>query len=209
VLDGSIAGTPDNLLIYATSNRRHLMPEYMHENQEATHIDGEVHPGEATEEKISLSERFGLWLSFYPFDQDHYLEHLRALAARVRTHAARSKSARVPTRCSGRCCAARAAAASRGSSRATTRAATRQAGPVKRSADEDHRGRRCRTWCGRTAASCSASARRIPSIPATGSFPAARSSRAKRRPRRWCANCTRNSASTSIRRLSVDRARAR
>jgi len=74
-LDGSIAGTPDNLLIYATSNRRHLMPERMAENLEATHTsDGEIHPGETTEEKISLSERFGLWLSFYPFDQDHYLE---------------------------------------------------------------------------------------------------------------------------------------
>jgi hypothetical protein len=73
-LDGSIAGTPDNLLIYATSNRRHLMPERMAENLEATHTaDGEIHPGETTEEKISLSERFGLWLSFYPFDQDHYL----------------------------------------------------------------------------------------------------------------------------------------
>lgn len=74
-LDGSIAGTPDNLLIYATSNRRHLMPERMAENLEATHTaDGEIHPGETTEEKISLSERFGLWLSFYPFDQDRYLE---------------------------------------------------------------------------------------------------------------------------------------
>ena len=74
-LDGSIAGTPENLLIYATSNRRHLMPERMAENLEATHTaDGEIHPGETTEEKISLSERFGLWLSFYPFDQDHYLD---------------------------------------------------------------------------------------------------------------------------------------
>jgi len=73
VLDGSIAGMPENLLIYATSNRRHLMPEYMDENLEAKHKDGEIHPGETVEEKISLSERFGLWLSFYPFDQDHYL----------------------------------------------------------------------------------------------------------------------------------------
>lgn len=75
VLDGSIAGMPDNLLVYATSNRRHLMPEYMNENLEARHTEaGEVHPGEAIGEKVSLSERFGLWLSFYPFDQDHYLE---------------------------------------------------------------------------------------------------------------------------------------
>ncbi len=74
VLDGSVSGMPDNLLVYATSNRRHLMPEYMHENLEAKHdADGELHPAETTEEKVSLSERFGLWLSFYPFDQDHYL----------------------------------------------------------------------------------------------------------------------------------------
>lgn len=74
VLDGSIAGMPDNLLVYATSNRRHLMPELMSENLAAKHTDdGEVHPGETTEEKVSLSERFGLWLSFYPFDQEHYL----------------------------------------------------------------------------------------------------------------------------------------
>ena len=74
-LDGSIAGTPDNLLIYATSNRRHLMPEFMGENLETLRGDaGEIFPGETTEEKVSLSERFGLWLSFYPFDQDHYLE---------------------------------------------------------------------------------------------------------------------------------------
>jgi predicted AAA+ superfamily ATPase len=74
VLDGSIAGMPDNLLIYATSNRRHLMPEAMAENLQVTRTDdGEIHPGETTEEKVSLSERFGLWLSFYPFDQDAYL----------------------------------------------------------------------------------------------------------------------------------------
>jgi predicted AAA+ superfamily ATPase len=73
-LDGSIAGSAENVLIYATSNRRHLMPEFMGENLEAKHIDGEIHPGETTEEKISLSERFGVWLSFYPFDQEQYLE---------------------------------------------------------------------------------------------------------------------------------------
>jgi predicted AAA+ superfamily ATPase len=73
-LDGSIAGTPDNLLIYATSNRRHLMPEFMGENLEVQRGEsGEIHPGETTEEKVSFSDRFGLWLSFYPFDQDHYL----------------------------------------------------------------------------------------------------------------------------------------
>ncbi|MCL2346365.1 MAG: ATP-binding protein [Desulfobulbus sp.] len=73
VLDGSVAAPPDNVLIYATSNRRHLMPEYFSENLESTRVDDEIHPGEATEEKISLSERFGLWLSFYPFSQDDYL----------------------------------------------------------------------------------------------------------------------------------------
>ena len=73
VLDGSITGMPDNLLLYATSNRRHLMPEYMAENLETKHLGEEIHPGETVEEKISLSERFGLWLSFYPFNQEHYL----------------------------------------------------------------------------------------------------------------------------------------
>jgi uncharacterized protein len=74
VLDGSVAQASDNVLIYATSNRRHLLPEYMRENLTYTHTeDGEVHPGEVVEEKISLSERFGLWLSFYPFTQAEYL----------------------------------------------------------------------------------------------------------------------------------------
>jgi uncharacterized protein len=74
VLDGSVAQASENVLIYATSNRRHLLPEYMKENLSYTHTeDGEVHPGEVVEEKISLSERFGLWLSFYPFTQTEYL----------------------------------------------------------------------------------------------------------------------------------------
>jgi len=73
VLDGSISATSDNVLIYATSNRRHLMPEYMRENLETRYLGEEIHPGESVEEKISLSERFGLWVSFYPFDQDEYL----------------------------------------------------------------------------------------------------------------------------------------
>lgn len=72
-LDGSLASAPENVLIYATSNRRHLMPEYFEENLETSRVGEEIHPGEAIEEKISLSERFGLWLSFYPFDQDAYL----------------------------------------------------------------------------------------------------------------------------------------
>jgi predicted AAA+ superfamily ATPase len=73
-LDGSVTAQSDNVLIYATSNRRHLMPEYMRENLAAKHQDdGEIHPGETVEEKISLSERFGVWVSFYPFRQDDYL----------------------------------------------------------------------------------------------------------------------------------------
>lgn len=74
VVDGSISTTPDNVLIYATSNRRHLVPEYMSENQQASMIDGELHHSENTEEKISLSERFGLWLAFHPFNQEQYLQ---------------------------------------------------------------------------------------------------------------------------------------
>ena len=77
ILDGSIAAPPDNILIYATSNRRHLMPEYFAENLDTRRVDDEIHPGEAIEEKISLSERFGLWISFYPFSQDDYLDIVR------------------------------------------------------------------------------------------------------------------------------------
>ncbi len=74
ILDGSVAAATDNVLIYATSNRRHLLPEHMKDNLSSTYSeDGELHPGEAVEEKISLSERFGLWISFYPFSQDEYL----------------------------------------------------------------------------------------------------------------------------------------
>ena len=78
VLDGSVSANTANVLVYATSNRRHLLPEYMSENLTYTHTpEGEVHPGVVVEEKISLSERFGLWVSFYPFTQDEYL-HLAA-----------------------------------------------------------------------------------------------------------------------------------
>ena len=74
ILDGSVSQSSENVLIYATSNRRHLLPEYMKENLSYQHLEnGEVHPGEVVEEKISLSERFGLWVSFYPFSQDEYL----------------------------------------------------------------------------------------------------------------------------------------
>jgi hypothetical protein len=74
ILDGSVAAATPNVLIYVTSNRRHLLPEYMKDNLTYQHTDdGEIHPGEVVEEKISLSERFGLWVSFYPFSQDEYL----------------------------------------------------------------------------------------------------------------------------------------
>ena len=73
VIDGSISSTPENILIYATSNRRHLMPEFMSDNQQSKMVESELHLNESIEEKISLSERFGLWLSFHPFNQDEYL----------------------------------------------------------------------------------------------------------------------------------------
>lgn len=76
-LDGGLEAPPENVLIYATSNRRHLLPEFHSENEQAQLIDTEIHHGEAVEEKISLSERFGLWLSFYPFNQDQYLAIVR------------------------------------------------------------------------------------------------------------------------------------
>lgn len=88
ILDGSVAAATANVLVYATSNRRHLLPEYMKENLTYTHTDdGEVHPGEVVEEKISLSERFGLWVSFYPFSQEEYLivvaQWLQSMGAKV------------------------------------------------------------------------------------------------------------------------------
>lgn len=77
VLDGSLERAPDNVLLYATSNRRHLVPEKQADNDNWQLVEGEVHPSEAVEDKIALSDRFGLWLSFYPFTQDHYLEVVR------------------------------------------------------------------------------------------------------------------------------------
>lgn len=94
VLDGSVSAVPDNVLIYATSNRRHLMPEYFSENAATKHVDDEVHPAEAIEEKISLSERFGLWLSFYPFSQDAYLDIVNGWLAYYGVHAAQIAEAR-------------------------------------------------------------------------------------------------------------------
>jgi len=89
-LDGSVSATPDNVLIYATSNRRHLLPEFQSENRDARMIDGEIHQGESVEEKISLSDRFGLWISFHPFSQNQYLSivhhWLRRLGVSVIEH---------------------------------------------------------------------------------------------------------------------------
>lgn len=77
VLDGSLERAPDNVLLYATSNRRHLVPERESDNDNWQHVDGELHPSEAVEDKIALSDRFGLWISFYPFTQDHFLAVVR------------------------------------------------------------------------------------------------------------------------------------
>ncbi|MGZ8219753.1 ATP-binding protein [Methylomagnum sp.] len=77
ILEGSLSTPPANVLIYATSNRRHLLPEYPEDNRQASYVEGELHQGEAVEEKISLSERFGVWLSFHPFTQDQYLAVVR------------------------------------------------------------------------------------------------------------------------------------
>ena len=84
ILDGSIAAATPNVLLYATSNRRHLLPEYFHENEETKYVGEEVHFGESIEEKVSLSERFGLWISFYPFSQDDYLAAVRSWVEQLR-----------------------------------------------------------------------------------------------------------------------------
>jgi hypothetical protein len=83
LLDGSVSVPPDNVLIYATSNRRHLLPEFFSENLDTKVVDQEIHPGEAVEEKVSLSDRFGLWISFHPFDQAHYLAIVRHWLGRL------------------------------------------------------------------------------------------------------------------------------
>ncbi len=90
VLDGSLERAPDNVLLYATSNRRHLVPEKESDNDNWQRVEGELHPSEAVEDKIALSDRFGLWLSFYPFTQEHYLAVVRhwveVLAGQVGLH---------------------------------------------------------------------------------------------------------------------------
>jgi predicted AAA+ superfamily ATPase len=105
-IEGSIEQPPENVLIYATSNRRHLLPEYMHENLEARLVDGEIHHGDAMEEKISLSERFGLWIGFYPMDIEQYLavvdSYFPRHADRPQLHAAAVEFARLRGSHSGR-----------------------------------------------------------------------------------------------------------
>jgi uncharacterized protein len=90
VLDGSISAASDNCVVYATSNRRHLMPEFMQENLDYKHVGEEIHPSETSEEKVSLSERFGMWVSFYPFDQDDYLKIVTVWLDHFKVSGARS-----------------------------------------------------------------------------------------------------------------------
>jgi predicted AAA+ superfamily ATPase len=205
VLDGSVAQASDNLLIYATSNRRHLLPEYMKENLSYQHTeDGEVHPGEVVEEKISLSERFGLWLSFYPFTQAEYLaivaQWLRSFGVtedRHRRGAARglvwalergSRSGRVAS-----------------SSRATMPGGTTLSEPTV----VDGGGGTDARPGGRGGGRADRRRRPLPADQppagqglrrATGNSPAARSSPARPSSRRCGASCTKNSASPSARR---------
>ena len=117
VLEGGIEGRPDNVVFYATSNRRHLMPRDMMENERSTAIN----PGEAVEEKVSLSDRFGLWLGFHNCSQDEYLAMVRGYAAHYRPRGRRRGAARA-RRWNGRRRAARARAASPGSSSRISRA---------------------------------------------------------------------------------------
>ena len=95
VLEGSIAAPADNVLIYASSNRRHLLPESKADNQDVHSVDGEIHPGEAIEEKVSLSERFGLWLSFHPFTQDQYLQIVEHWLGRLGAGSCRDEPTRL------------------------------------------------------------------------------------------------------------------
>ncbi len=94
VLDGTLTGPPDNVLLYATSNRRHLLPEAIGDNDASRLVDGELHHGDAVEEKISLSDRFGLWLAFHPFNQDAYLEACRHWVAHLASDGCWNEAAR-------------------------------------------------------------------------------------------------------------------
>ena len=88
-LDGSVYAPPENMLIYVTSNRRHLIPEYESDNKGAMLVEGEIHHGEAVEEKISLSGRFGIWVGFHPFSQEQYLEVVRQWVGKLAGRCAR------------------------------------------------------------------------------------------------------------------------
>ena len=182
MLDGTVAAAPANMLIYATSNRRHLLPEYLSENLETKHVGEEVHPGESVEEKISLSERFGVWISFYPFSQDDYLAAVAAWLARIRRsggeNSARSRSA------SARRAAVRAAA---GLPQRPHRLAVRPRLRGRRRMKKKSRDA-CRSASSPlprpssarpTARYCWRSVRRASRLPATGSSRAASSSQAK------------------------------
>ncbi|ATJ81394.1 ATP-binding protein [Halomonas beimenensis] len=94
VLDGALTGPPENVLLYATSNRRHLLPESLADNEATRLVGDELHHGDAVEEKISLSDRFGLWLAFHPFDQEAYLTACRHWTSRLGREADWSEAAR-------------------------------------------------------------------------------------------------------------------
>ena len=192
MLDGTIAAASPNMLIYATSNRRHLLPEYFSENLETKHIGEEVHPGESVEEKISLSERFGLWISFYPFSQDDYLAAVARVARRVRR-----PGAEIRARGRGAHRDALQFALQRGSrsGRVAWQFARGYAGAAALRRSRAARDRascvsasRRPSSCGPTARCCSRSARPARRTPATGSFPAASSSPARRRATRSTAS---------------------
>ena len=212
MLDGTIAAAGANMLIYATSNRRHLMPEYFSENLETKHIGGEVHPGESVEEKISLSERFGLWVSFYPFSQDDYLAAVASLARGVRRRGAeilaRGRGAHARSgavRAAARLAQRPRRVAVREELRRRRRAAQKSAREtqarrrVERERERRERAPAARRRRGhparRTARCCSRSAPPARRTPATGNFPAASSSPAKRRARRSIASSPRSWAS--------------
>ena len=192
VLDGSVAAASENCLIYATSNRRHLMPEYMHENLETKHVGEEIHPGETVggeDFALGALRPVGVVLSVRPGrvparSSTYWLEHFEVPRRRTERRAARR-------RCSGRSRAARAAAASRGSSRATGRASRHEGVQAVATDERECAGREPRlaievaaaVCSAPTARSCSRSGPPARSTRATGNFPAARSSPA-RPPRR-------------------------
>ena len=210
-LDGSVAGRADNVLVYATSNRRHLMPEFMRDNLAAEHQDdGEVHPGEAVEERVSLSERFGLWLTFYPFRQDDYLDIVQFWLTQLGVP--RRGAGSRPRGSPAVCLAARLALRAR---RAAVRARLFGAAPARDAAlagdDRARRGRRGgrRADPPRRPLPAGEPPGRQALLRTTGSSRAASSSPGRPSRMRSAANCTRNSASKSAEVYPVGRARVR